>query len=103
VNMNKVKWLNYEFEVARQWANWADIGGVYVFAGVNAQNQWVALYIGQADSFRNRIPQHEQWNPAAQLGATHVHALVVSQGATRDWIERQMVQTYQPPLNVQHK
>jgi hypothetical protein len=38
-----------------------------------------------------------------RLGATHVHALVVSQAAKRDEIERQLIATYQPPLNTQLK
>jgi excinuclease UvrABC nuclease subunit len=80
---------------------WNDVAGVYIFCGVNQANQWVPLYIGQADSFRNRIPRHEQWLPATRLGATHVHALVVPLAANRDLIERQLIQLYQPPLNQQ--
>ena len=63
----------------------------------------MAIYIGQTDNFRNRIPSHEQWTPAMQLGATHVHAITVEQAATRDQIERLVIATYQPVLNVQLK
>jgi hypothetical protein len=98
----KINWLDYQFEVCEQDANWRDVGGVYIFTGLNAKNLWVALYIGQADSFHNRIPSHEQWNPAVRLGATHVHARVVPQAATRDIVERALIRAYQPSLNVQH-
>ena len=98
-----VKWLSYEFTVYTPGATWNDVAGVYIFCGVNAQNQWVALYVGQADSFRNRIPSHEQWSPAVRLGATHVHAQVVPQGATRDAIERELIEACQPYLNTQLK
>ena len=72
-----VKWLTYEFTVHTPNTTWNDVAGVYIFCGINAQNEWVAFYIGQADSFRNRIPSHEQWGPAIWLGATHIHARVV--------------------------
>lgn len=95
-------WSGYEFTVYTENTNWNEVGGIYIFCGVNPQNQWVPIYIGQADSFRNRIPQHEQWNPAVRLGATRIHALVVGQ-QQRDVIEQQLIQLYQPRLNVQHK
>ena len=98
-----VKWLSYEFTVYTPNTTWNDVAGVYIFCGVNAQNQWVALYVGQADSFRNRIPSHEQWIPAVRLGATHVHAQVVPQATTRDAVERELIQVYQPRLNTQLK
>ena len=100
---NTVSWSGYPFGVYNHGADWSHNGGIYIFCGVNPQNQWVALYIGQADSFRNRIPQHEQWNQAVRLGATHVHAMAVQQASTRDAIERQLIQSHQPYLNVQHK
>jgi excinuclease UvrABC nuclease subunit len=101
--MSEVKWLEHTFEVCLKDANWNDVGGVYIFTGLNPQNRWVPLYIGQADSFRTRIPSHEQWSPAQRLGATHVHALVVEQAATRDKIEKELIRAYQPALNVQLK
>lgn len=100
---NQVRWLSYQFTVYTANTSWYDVGGIYIFCGLSPQNQWVALYIGQADSFRNRIPSHEQWTPAVRLGATHIHALVVPQAAMRDAIEHQLIQACQPRLNVQLK
>ncbi|MEI9866680.1 MAG: GIY-YIG nuclease family protein [Limisphaerales bacterium] len=101
--MNEVVWLDsYRFSVHSQMADWSHNGGIYIFCGVNPQNQWVPLYIGQADSFRNRIPQHEQWNPAVRRGATHVHAMALPE-LQRDWVEQRLIQAYQPHLNVHHK
>jgi excinuclease UvrABC nuclease subunit len=99
----QANWSGYVFTVYPPNTNWNEVGGIYIFCGVNPQNQWVALYIGQADSFRNRIPSHEQWNPAVRLGATHIHALVVPSQIQRDAIERLLIQNHQPRLNVQHK
>lgn len=98
-----VKWLSYEFTVYAPNAPWNQVAGVYIFCGLNAQNQWHAVYIGQTDSFANRIPSHEQWAAAVRLGATHVHARGVSEAATRDAVERELIQAYQPPLNTELK
>jgi excinuclease UvrABC nuclease subunit len=101
--MNTVNWSGYQFTVYPGNTVWNDVGGIYIFCGLNQQNQWVAVYIGQADSFRNRIPSHEQLSPAGQLGATHIHALVVPSETQRDAIERLLIGNHQPRLNVQHK
>lgn len=100
---NTVTWSKYEFGVYSPDTTWNEVSGVYVFCGVSAQNQWVPLYIGQAENFRSRLSAHEQWGPASRLGATHIHALVVSQSATRDLIERELIKSYQPRLNTQLK
>lgn len=99
-----VKWEGYNFEVYDpSQTTWNDYPGVYVFAGINPVNQWVPLYVGQADSFRNRIPSHERWTQAAQMGATHVLAITVPQVAIRDGLERGMIATFQPALNTHYR
>jgi predicted GIY-YIG superfamily endonuclease len=59
----------------------------------------VALYIGQTDSFRDRIPGHERWDEARRAGATHVHAMVVTNSSERDRIEAELIRHYQPKMN----
>jgi excinuclease UvrABC nuclease subunit len=98
---NTVSWLNNEFSVHQHGDNWSTVAGLYIFAGRNSQGQWVPLYIGQAGSLAERIPTHERWQEAAKLGATHVHAKVVPLQATRDSLEKQLIQACQPRLNIQ--
>jgi len=98
-----VQWLGQDFNVHPHSANWSNVAGVYIFCGVNSQNQWTPFYIGQASSFQDRLPSHEIWNKAQSLGATHVHARVVSPGFQRDSLEAELIQKYQPPLNTQSK
>ena len=99
-----VKWLAYGFTVYDpRNTTWNDVGGIYIFAGITNLYQWRAFYIGQAKSFRDRLPNHENWNSAVRLGATHVHVMVVPQAASRDLIEAQLIEAYQPTLNVQLK
>jgi excinuclease UvrABC nuclease subunit len=98
-----VKWLSYEFHVYTPDTSWNDIGGIYIFTGIS-QNKWIPYYIGQTDSFKNRpLSSHEQWDKAQRLGATHIHAMVVQQEATRLAIEKELIQAFQPKLNQQLK
>lgn len=97
--MLKCNWSNYEFDIHQHSANWNDVAGIYIFAGRNLQNQWVPLYIGQASSLRNRLPNHERWMDAVRKGATHVHAKAVHAQQDRDNLEGLLIRTYQPTLN----
>jgi excinuclease UvrABC nuclease subunit len=100
----KIKWLTNEFLVDEPaTTTWNDVGGIYIFTGLDASGRWKPYYIGQARSFKDRIPNHENWRAAARLVATHVHAMVVSLAANRDKIEAELVEAYQPALNVQLK
>lgn len=101
---DKCTWGSYEFTVfLHDGTNWNDVGGVYIFCGLNQQKKWEPYYIGQADSFQRRLPSHERWEEARRLGASHVHARSVQQEDMRAQIERELVETYKPTLNVQLK
>ena len=97
--MNTVTWAGYDFTVyASVGIAWNNVAGIYIFTGV-VGNQWEPYYIGQCDSFQNRLRSHERWGEAARLGATHVHARVVPLAANRDSLEAALIRACQPPLN----
>ena len=100
--MGKVVWLQHEFEVVEMSSRWQDVPGVYIFAGVNQNNRWQALYVGQASSFAQRMPGHERWAEAVRAGATKVHALVVRQQADRDRMEQALIRACNPRLNTHY-
>jgi excinuclease UvrABC nuclease subunit len=102
MDTKKVKWLNYEFEVVLMSGDWLEVAGIYIFTGVK-DGLWRPYYIGQADNFKNRMASHTKWEEARKMGATHVHAMVVPQQAMRDTIEKEMIQRFQPPINIQLK
>ena len=83
---------------------WNDVPGVYIFAGPAGQpNRWTAFYIGQCASFKDRLPNHERWDEAERLGATHIHARRVQSQASRDELEASLIDGCDPPLNRQHR
>lgn len=100
----KTTWLSHEFTIHEPGATWSHVGAVYLFCGVNQQkNQWIPLYVGQAEDLADRLSTHKRWPEAVRLGATHVHARAVPQQSQRDSLEKQLIQAFQPRLNIQLK
>lgn len=99
-----VTWNSTEFSVYQPpHVKWHETSGIYIFTGLDSDGLWIALYIGQASSFADRIPDHERWAEAVRLGATHIHAAVVPLAANRDRLEQALIASYQPPLNTHHR
>lgn len=91
---------NLEFTIYDSSTTWNNVAGLYIFARSDGQ-RWYALYVGQTDDFRSRLPNHERWDEARRNGATAVHAVVVSQAGTRDKLEKLLIRHLRPPLNDQ--
>lgn len=91
-----------QFEVYGRNVGWNDVPGLYIFS-CQTVNGWRPLYVGQAKSFKERLPNHERMDEACRLGATHIHAKVVKEKLLRDKWERLLIQNLNPPLNVQHR
>ena len=98
--MPTVAWLGHDFSVHQHGDNWREVAGLYIFARLHEGN-WYPEYIGKAANFRTYLPTHRHWQEAVQRGATHVHAMVLPDEAERDRIEAELIQHYQPPMNVQ--
>ena len=97
------RWLDHEFTIYTNDTDWNAVAGLYIFAGENSKGQWFPLYIGQTESLAERLPNHEDWPEAEILAATHIHARVEADESRRLALEAQLIQHYQPHLNVQMK
>ena len=104
---NVVEWLGYEFTVYAGNANWNEVGGLYVFVRhlVDDQGtpQWYALYVGQTRNFADRIPTHEKWLEAVRMGANQIHARTEENGLKREALEKKLIESYEPTLNLEHR
>ena len=99
---NTVRWLDeIDFMVYPiQGTTWNDVPGVYIFAGQRwPGGHWYAIYVGQTDSFADRLPGHEREAEALLMGATAVHARGIQLQVERGTLERQLIEKYQPELN----
>lgn len=92
-----------QFDVYDRNLGWNEVPGLYIFSHEQSPGSWRAVYVGQAESFQNRLPNHERLHEAVRLGATHIHARVVPEKLLRDQWERRLIKTLQPPLNTQHR
>lgn len=75
-----------------------DEAGVYVFA-LQEAGEWVALYVGESECFRERFANHEHWQDAVHSGASHVHALNIPKRSERKEIERFLIKYLDPYFN----
>jgi hypothetical protein len=80
-----------------------DEGGNYAFVKQLPNGNFVPLYFGQADSLRNRIPNHERWNDAIRAGATHVMSHTTPSAVSRDLEEVDLIRQWNPILNEHHR
>lgn len=76
--------------------------GNYMFVKP-VSNGWVPIYVGIADDLQGRIPGHERWKEAAELGATKVMAHTQANRAKREAEEKALIKHWDPPLNTQHR
>lgn len=101
--VNQTVWLGHTFTVFDpRGTTWNETAGIYIFCGVSPQNKWTCLYVGKTKSFKARPGDHDRWDEAVALGATHIHAMVAPLEADRDRIEQALIGGYKPPLNVHH-
>jgi hypothetical protein len=80
------------------------VAGNYAFVKHLPSGKFVPLYFGESEDLQDRIPGHELWREALRLGATHVmaHTTPAGEQARLDE-ERDLIQRWNPPLNVQHR
>ena len=92
----------YQYTVHDLNTNWNDVPGNYIFAKRNNRNQWVAIYIGETGSLRDRLSgdDHEKYPCGRRHNMTHIHAHTSSaQRADRTAEEANLIRRYNPPCN----
>jgi hypothetical protein len=91
-------------ETPRNSASIKNEAGNYAFVRQLPNGNFTPLYFGLADSLQGRIPNHERWNDVIRAGVTHVMSHTTPSGATvREAEERDLIQQWNPPLNVHHR
>jgi hypothetical protein len=78
------------------------VPGNYGFLRRLQDGTFAPLYFGQGDDLKTRIPGHEKWDEARQLGMTHVVAHKNEAGKqARLNEEADLIAKWNPPLNIQ--
>jgi hypothetical protein len=79
------------------------VAGNYAFVKRLANGNFIPLYFGHAEVLNARIPNHDRWDDAKKAGVTHVMGHTQAGEQARLDEERDLIQQWNPPLNVHHR
>lgn len=101
---NKCNWTGasgkiYEYEIFPIGIDWNDVAGNYIFAKQSSPNRWASIYIGETESFKDRLPNHNQLPCIRRNEGTHIHAHVNQDSRARLAEEVDLLATDKPPCN----
>lgn len=108
-NDNTITWEgesgnNYKYWILPIDSSFKDEPGNYIFAKETEPNTWVAVYIGQTDSLKKRLENHNEDSCVQRNGATHIHAHTNSSGEdARKSEEQDLIPKWKPTCNDLHK
>ena len=97
-----VKWEGVAFSIYDiNNTTWPDLPGVYMFVGVNQNDEWFPLYVGRTirDTLAQRLASHRRLREAKRLGAVTIHLVVRSSPAGRKSLEQRLYDAYDPRMN----
>jgi hypothetical protein len=103
--INSVIWYGrsgtaYSFVALPLDGPFADQSGIYLFARQNATgDDWIAICIGEADSFSRELPTHPKRQCARNYAATHLHVLSLEDEEARQAAVRDLIARWHPPGN----
>ncbi len=90
----------YSYEIHPMTESWADVPGNYIFAKETTPTNWVPVYVGETESLKDRLPNHNELPCVRRNGGTHIHAHTNSDAKARLAEEADLVAlTPKPPCN----
>jgi hypothetical protein len=90
----------YEYWISSIGTTFVDEPGNYIFVIEASPNQWIPLYIGETESLRNRLSDHEKLACVRRYGGTNIHAHTTSGGEqARKAEEADLLARWDPPCN----
>lgn len=96
---------SYTFETYPIGTLFNQVSGIYIFCRQIASGNWEALYVGETQSFEQRlntgISSHDGYARAARLGMTHIAVLAIAGDAERVRIETDLRHRLNPSANAQ--
>ena len=89
----------YAYKVYKIGTEFNDIGGNYIFAKLTQANKLTPQYVGETQSLKDRLPNHEKLPCAKRNGATHIHVHANGSSAARLAEEKDLIAAFNPPCN----
>lgn len=91
----------YKYWIYPIGTEFVDSPGNYIFAKETQPGHWAPIYIGQTNSLKTRLANHEKESCARRNGATHIHAHTSGDESSRLAEEKDLITRWQPPCNDQ--
>lgn len=95
----------YTFQRYPNGQDFNPVSGVYIFCRLIGLVGWEALYVGEAQSLKDRlntgISNHDGYRRATAAGMTHIAAMVVLGDAERLRVETDLRHGLNPSCNAQ--
>ena len=90
----------YEYWISPLGMSFVDEPGNYIFVKETSPNNWIPIYIGETDSLKNRLADHEKLLCVRRNGGTHIHAHTTSGSQqVRKEEEADLLANWDPPCN----
>ena len=91
--------IKYEYTIYEIGGDSNDLPGNYIFTKETSPQKWQAIYIGQTESFKERLPNHNELPCIQRNGGTHIHAHTNSDEKSRLDEEKDLLANYTTPCN----
>ena len=90
----------YKYWITGMDVSFKDQPGNYIFAKETSPDRWIPLYIGETESLKDRLPNHEKLPCVRRYGGTHVHSHTnPSDESVRRAEESDLIEKWDPPCN----
>jgi hypothetical protein len=89
----------YLYTIYSMNTEWNDVAGNYIFAYESSPHTWTAVYIGETESFKDRLPNHNELPCIKRSGGTHIHAHTNENSQARLEEEEDLLATHKTPCN----
>ncbi len=89
----------YEYEMYPIGTDWNDVPGNYIFAKESLPHKWEAVYIGETESFKDRLPNHNELPCINRNGGTHIHVRINRDSRARLDEEADLLTNNKTPCN----
>ena len=90
----------YKYWIYRIGTTFKDTPGNYIFAKESSPGRWTPIYIGETESLRDRLSNHDKMPCVKRHGGTHIHAHTTSGGQdVRRAEESDLLAKWDPPCN----
>jgi len=89
----------YMYDIYLIGTNWNDVPGNYIFAKEASSSNWESVYIGETESFKDRLPNHNELPCVSRNGGTHIHVRINRDSNARLEEERDLIDHNNPSCN----